>query len=663
MMNKVIKFVLLILFSVISLSTANIIKNNEADKQVAKNFNVQGYRQIYLPSSIVDNEKIASIAEDVSSQIGASFVFRSSYGGYAGNGKGEIDLSSSKNNFVFYQTNYKEKNKKTYLSHGFKYNFWNAPLKDISKVQLENADIFVESRNDRHALQEFVKKINQTYYVKTNAQSLIVQPEGYMPDTASGFLYTNYNLILFIGISLVFFAVFLFVWLVGNNKAIATYRLNGAGSFMIGKRLFLEEFLIVSVVVYLVSSLLLFQSFNFDYSVLMFVMTFLVIGLSYISIGIVSSFSLANQINSKSFFKYSHYILYGIKAFVFLVTVSTTASLLYFVNTGFSTHTKLDYEYGVIYPAIGGYEGNNFSNPSALDLFYYAENHAGLYVNVLSANIDKVRTLSDLQVNTNYLSRFTVLSTENKKIKIDADQSSGVVLISEKYKSQLPQIKKYYASSDSLSSFQASTFKYYIIKNNQKLELLDGLDSKSTPDIIEVYTSKNIVDNGNINFLNSPVMKYKINGSIEKSYAPLIPIFKKYNVLESNPSMVRVADINKVDNLSTVGNPYSYAVTNGLVFLIFISMILATTIFYFETYKKKIAVKNLYGASFFNIYKSLFTLVFCQAVVFLAYAMTQSDKLVTAEALGIYFIIEISIIALVLRHLKKNLLLDVLKGE
>lgn len=663
MMNKVIKFVLLILFSVISLSTANIIKNNEADKQVAKNFNVQGYRQIYLPSSIVDNEKIASIAEDVSSQIGASFVFRSSYGGYAGNGKGEIDLSSSKNNFVFYQTNYKEKNKKTYLSHGFKYNFWNAPLKDISKVQLENADIFVESRNDRHALQEFVKKINQTYHVKTNAQSLIVQPEGYMLDTASGFLYTNYNLILFIGISLVFFAVFLFVWLVGNNKAIATYRLNGAGSFMIGKRLFLEEFLIVSVVVYLVSSLLLFQSFNFDYSVLMFVMTFLVIGLSYISIGIVSSFSLANQINSKSFFKYSHYILYGIKAFVFLVTVSTTASLLYFVNTGFSTHTKLDYEYGVIYPAIGGYEGNNFSNPSALDLFYYAENHAGLYVNVLSANIDKVRTLSDLQVNTNYLSRFTVLSTENKKIKIDADQSSGVVLISEKYKSQLPQIKKYYASSDSLSSFQASTFKYYIIKNNQKLELLDGLDSKSTPDIIEVYTSKNIVDNGNINFLNSPVMKYKINGSIEKSYAPLIPIFKKYNVLESNPSMVRVADINKVDNLSTVGNPYSYAVTNGLVFLIFISMILATTIFYFETYKKKIAVKNLYGASFFNIYKSLFTLVFCQAVVFLAYAMTQSDKLVTAEALGIYFIIEISIIALVLRHLKKNLLLDVLKGE
>lgn len=662
-MNKVIKFVLLILFSVISLSTANIIKNNEADKQVAKNFNVQGYRQIYLPSSIVDNEKIASIAEDVSSQIGASFVFRSSYGGYAGNGKGEIDLSSSKNNFVFYQTNYKEKNKKTYLSHGFKYNFWNAPLKDISKVQLENADIFVESRNDRHALQEFVKKINQTYHVKTNAQSLIVQPEDYMPDTASGFLYTNYNLILFIGISLVFFAVFLFVWLVGNNKAIATYRLNGAGSFMIGKRLFLEEFLIVSVVVYLVSSLLLFQSFNFDYSVLMFVMTFLVIGLSYISIGIVSSFSLANQINSKSLFKYSHYILYGIKAVVFLVTVSTTASLLYFVNTGFSTHTKLDYEYGVIYPAIGGYEGNNFSNPSALDLFYYAENHAGLYVNVLSANIDKVRTLSDLQVNTNYLSRFTVLSTENKKIKIDADQSSGVVLISEKYKSQLPQIKKYYASSDSLSSFQASTFKYYIIKNNQKLELLDGLDSKSTPDIIEVYTSKNIVDNGNINFLNSSVMKYKINGSIEKSYAPLIPIFKKYNVLESNPSMVRVADINKVDNLSTVGNPYSYAVTNGLVFLIFISMILATTIFYFETYKKKIAVKNLYGASFFNIYKSLFTLVFCQAVVFLAYAMTQSDKLVTAEALGIYFIIEISIIALVLRHLKKNLLLDVLKGE
>ena len=35
-MNKVIKFVLLVLFIVISISSANIVKNNFVDKQIEK---------------------------------------------------------------------------------------------------------------------------------------------------------------------------------------------------------------------------------------------------------------------------------------------------------------------------------------------------------------------------------------------------------------------------------------------------------------------------------------------------------------------------------------------------------------------------------------------------------------------------------------------------
>ena len=51
-MNKVIKFVLLVLFIVISISSANIVKNNFVDKQIEKNYDVQDFTQIYLPSSI-----------------------------------------------------------------------------------------------------------------------------------------------------------------------------------------------------------------------------------------------------------------------------------------------------------------------------------------------------------------------------------------------------------------------------------------------------------------------------------------------------------------------------------------------------------------------------------------------------------------------------------
>lgn len=81
--------------------------------------------------------------------------------------------------------------------------------------------------------------------------------------------------------------------------------------------------------------------------------------------------------------------------------------------------------------------------------------------------------------------------------------------------------------------------------------------------------------------------------------------------------MIKIDDISKTDNLSTVGNPYNYAVTNGLVILIFLSMILTTTVFYFETYKKKIAVKRLYGISFFVTYKTLFAIVLVQEVYIL----------------------------------------------
>ena len=109
-------------------------------------------------------------------------------------------------------------------------------------------------------------------------------------------------------------------------------------------------------------------------------MLLLVIIVSYISIVLVSSFSLANQINSKSFFKYSHYVLYAVKAFVFLITVSTTATLLYFVNAKLEITSKIGQEYAILYPEFSGYDGGQPLNLSCIDLFVYAEEHDGLYM-------------------------------------------------------------------------------------------------------------------------------------------------------------------------------------------------------------------------------------------------------------------------------------------
>lgn len=71
-MNKVIKFVLLVLFIVISISSANIVKNNFVDKQIEKNYDVQDFTQIYLPSSISSDKNLISLVEGVSAKTGAS---------------------------------------------------------------------------------------------------------------------------------------------------------------------------------------------------------------------------------------------------------------------------------------------------------------------------------------------------------------------------------------------------------------------------------------------------------------------------------------------------------------------------------------------------------------------------------------------------------------
>lgn len=73
-MNKVIKFVLLVLFIVISISSANIVKNNFVDKQIEKNYDVQDFTQIYLPSSISSDKNLISLVEGVSAKTGASFI-------------------------------------------------------------------------------------------------------------------------------------------------------------------------------------------------------------------------------------------------------------------------------------------------------------------------------------------------------------------------------------------------------------------------------------------------------------------------------------------------------------------------------------------------------------------------------------------------------------
>lgn len=656
-MNKVIKFVLLILFAVIAFSAANVAKNDLADSKIKQIYNVQGYKQIFLPSSIDKNEELVSIMKSVSEKNDTPFLFRSVYIGVENNNNGNPNLLKEKNDVIFFSSKNSPQNSKTILSHGFTYNFFYEPLSEISLVQLTNSDIYISDKHLNVTLQELSKILNQKYKLKISSQKLVVRPSDYPPTSYTDFIsYNNYNLVFFITVSIIFFSIFLFVWLMANNKAISINRLNGLSAYKIGKQLFLKEFVILSLTTYIIASLVAFRAFNLNYTIQMLLLSGLVIIFSYVAIVIVSSFSLTNQLNSKPFFKYSYYILYAVKAFVFLVTVSTTASLLYFMNADIGTNSKIGQEYAVLYPEFVGYGLNSNQMPSSVKLFDYAEKHEGLYVYLASAYDEN--NINVLQVNDNYLSKFSIISSDNQRIKINSQEKSGIVLIAEKDKSKLSEIKKEY---DFSNSFKSSKIKYYFIKNNQRAPLLDGNNGTTDPDVMEVFTSKNA--SKNTNFLYNSVLKFKIKDSKTRTYEKIAPTLKTMGALTTHPSMITVNSINKTTNMSIVGSIPSYIVLNGLIIVIFLSMILATTLFYFETYKKKIAVKRLYGISFFVTYRSLFTIVFVQGLLYFAFALTRSNVNITLEALGIYFVLEILIIILILLKLQKGLFLNVLKGE
>ncbi|WP_251712929.1 DUF1430 domain-containing protein [Lactococcus ileimucosae] len=655
-MNKLLKFVLLLLFIVISLSSAHIIKNNLADAKIKEAYNLPNHTKVYLPASLIPNKDLIATITEVSKHTGTSFILRNNFRGAQHDGKGNVDFLKKKNEVIFFQTDYKSKDKRSFLSRGFTYKFWNAPLDQSALLQLKNSPLYVSNKNKENALEDLSKKLSLLSETKEeiSPEKLVTPPTSYYDDLEI-IMYTNYDLTFFIGTSILFFVILLFVFLSGNNKTIATYRLNGISSYKIGRTLLLREFSLVGFVTYLTVSFLSFKGFNLNFSLLMLFMTGLVLSVSYMTIAIVSNFSLANQINSKSFFKYSHYILYALKAFVFLVTVAGNAGVLYLVNSGSGNSSQIENKYAVLSPNYVAH-GMNFN--TAPDLFHYAEKNDGLYVDYGTHSIDEHGALNVLQINVNYLSQFPALSDKNQPFKVDTQENAGIVLIEEKYKPNLEKIKAYY---DSAKPFKTSDIKYYFIKDKQKFDLLNGKNEKFFPSIIEVYTPQNLGDYND--FLNRAALKFKLKNTKEETYQELKPILKSIEALENQPSLVKIGDINKTTELSMVGTPISYAFTKGLVILIFLAMLLATTLFYFETYKKNSAVKNLYGTSFYKTYRPLFAIILLQGGLFLIYALTQTNQTVTLQALLFFLFIEIIVIIVILVKLQKGLLLDVLKGE
>lgn len=661
-MNRLIKSALFALFVVIILASANMVKNNQTDAQIRKIYALPNYTQVYLPPTVLNGSqaKILQLIEGVSGKD-TSFIFRTTYVGWQNNGKGTADFTKSLDIIKFYRTDFSGVDKRVFISHGFTYDIENQKLNQLTTLDINNSEVFIENSAFKNTIPKLIQAIKKSYGVTTDVNKLtVLSLNSHQQGDIIG--YNNDNLILLIGVSLLFFAVFLFVWLVDNNQKIAIFALNGLGSIKIAKLLLIKEFLTVATFIFVLTQFLIFKSFNLIFASQFLVLVLIVFGITYLTVLLVSQKSLSTQVNNQSFFRYGHLFLYAIKILVFIVSISSTMSLVELVNkTGGTSLENAGENYGVLYPMTIGYNLNKASiPPNGTNTFLYGERHGALYVLQSDSSFLDGESINDVAVNTNYLKKFPIYDENNQRINISDTTTEGVVLISEKLKPKLTDIKKMYASTLVFSSTQIS---YFFIKANQNINLLDENASKTSPDLIEVYTGDNASGDLMSMSLTSPALKFPITHNLQATYQKLKVPLSQDGVEANFPSFISLNEMKKADVLTTVGNVSNFAVTNSLIFLIFTLMVLITSTFYIRVYKKKIAIARLQGVSFVRTYRELFLVLILQYGTFYLYSLTQNNSVYIIEAFLFYFVIEIVILLGIFYKLEKTLLLDTLKGE
>ncbi|MDR0200473.1 MAG: DUF1430 domain-containing protein [Streptococcaceae bacterium] len=672
MSNKVIKYVLYALFLVISISGANIINNNIIDNQIMATYNPKNAEQIFLPEQLLSQKNFKSFLitiQGVSKTADTPFTFRVTDIGYKNNGKGKINFNYPENDITFYQIKQGVGSNKRYVSHGINTSFAINDISSFTPEEFIHSDLFISGVNTGNAENLLAKKLNENYGLSLKRDDLINLPTDYQPVE---FLYTNASLDLFVAAASIFYVIFLFVWLVENNRKIAINRLHGVDGLTIVSEIFLKEFAIVALFSLIFCSLIIFKGIEPFYLFLWAFFIAVIIAIDYLSILFVSRHSLTNQINNRSFLKFSHIFLYVIKVLIFTISISTTLDTVNLINNTLKINNNASLDnYGVLYPTVlGNISDNGVPMTNFWNLFQKGQDMGA----VMSVNSNQTSEFGqNIQMNINFLKNEKITDSTGKKIYLDSDTSEGIVLYSSKLSEKLSDIKKYFTNENN-SGFNTQQILYIAIKPNQKIPLYEGTTSPQAGNqimteevsVATVYTKSNIRKN-TVNMLlnqgNPYALLFPLQGSLENTYKKLLPALQKDASTSAAPSLIVANEVPSANVMLTVGDVSNYIFTNIFAFLLFVMMIFATTSFYFRVYRKKISILRFQGVSTLRTYRNLGIIVAVQYIYCFVFSLMTGASASIFELFGIYLIIEISIIVTLLRSLEKRVFLDVLKGE
>lgn len=664
MLSKLLKGMILALYVTMSLSLAFMIKNDWVDNQIKKEYNLNGYEEFYVcsvPSSKGNYQDIVNTIERVSKESDTLFCIRTSYIGVAHDDKGKADFLSNISRITFYGLAHEDKKLSAHGVTSF-INYKN--FSSLSFEEFHEGSFLYKSADSGKS--KFMANLSQTLSQKYGIE---ITPEA-LEKNSSDFskspplILTNDNLSIVITVSLIFYFIFLFVWLAENNKKIAVYKLSGFENIDIANFIFIKKMVGVFATTYAVATIFILKKFSFDYTKVSLLIFMISAVITLFAVWIVARVSIVNQVNNKSFFKYSHIFLYLVKTIIFAISLSTLSGLATLVHQSLDLSKAELSDYGALYAPMIGFK-ENLAEPTYYNkLIRIQEELGGIHAseNNLSSQIG-LESLRTTDVNINYLKKHPILDKHNQPINISREEGNMVLLIADKFM-KTSDIKNKIANTFKSRPGFTSSIKFYDIKEDQRVTVYADKIKKVSADIVIVYTPENNTGENLVPSLENPyAMLIPLTEPKESIYKKLRHALEEDAHLSMYPSFINAKDIKKTTLLLTVGNPINYFFINLFSVILFACMIISTVVFYVITYRKKIGVYRSLGCSWIRTYLPLVALIVLQYIIGFVNAKMNGADQTLIELLMIYIIMELAIVTGILKRTEKKDLLNILKGE
>ena len=496
-------------------------------------------------------------------------------------------------------------------------------------------------------------------------------------------------------------------YILQNSKKISIYKLNGISNIRIWMTIVqnhLNKSYIYASVIMIIISIINKLPYTFTLSLIfrqiiyyIIFSVFLLIPYTFILKSNLN-FNIKNKDNDAYLIKFN----FLVKIIFISIITSISAGILLNIKSLIKdldniSQWEVSKDYGVIYPVLFGnndiddeYFDVDFSNK----LYNYLNKNGALYIDAGEFQDDievgpEFNRHFTMTANINYLNKVNIKDEHNNNISISENETSWIVLVPEKYKSEehkiINDIKflregSYNFENDDMNhkinkdEFMNQEIKIIWTKNNQNLFSFNPDVNTSNKNmvndpIIEVITENNSLVSDKYgtwgNGGSSPLKVKLINNSTIDTYNDLLPLFKELGLDDNFTTIINLNDL-ILSRISELKNDIKISLTIVImIFVCFLVIELQNIIIIFNKYKQKFIIKRSFGIGKFKAYKEFFNIFIGSYIIqiLLLFVSNIGIPFDFIKITSLIYIVDLIFILVSISILESKNKIKVLKGE